>query len=253
MSYVRQDSALWYNLAGVVAAYQPVRAPGPLMARYNQARGGENKYRAEEPTGLPTWSAAIGWKFNNTAPIKHYTTSLIVSSGWSMFVRFSGESAADVGVLAGSFDGAALRFYVAGAYSGISGKNLYANGGIKFDGSSSLSGVIGIAGQQGYLNGVADGTALNAWNGTNTRTFYIGCLNQSGTATDATNGYIQSLAVYARVLSKYEILSVSRQMQYCDVNPDWSAWGRRRQWFYLAATASGVPKHADYYARLRNG
>jgi hypothetical protein len=27
--------------------------------------------------------------------------------------------------------------------------------------------------------------------------------------------------------------TASRQMAYCDVNPDWNVWARRRQW-YLA-------------------
>ena len=37
---LRSDSTLWFNLPGVVAAYQPVRAPGPLLARFNMAHGG---------------------------------------------------------------------------------------------------------------------------------------------------------------------------------------------------------------------
>jgi hypothetical protein len=43
---------------------------------------------------------------------------------------------------------------------------------------------------------------------------------------------MRAIAICARTLNAAELWSASRQMQYCDVNPDWSAWGRRRRWYY---------------------
>lgn len=37
-------------------------------------------------------------------------------------------------------------------------------------------------------------------------------------------GNIQALAVYNRPLSSFEVWSVTRQMAYCERNPDWSVW-----------------------------
>lgn len=229
---LRSDSSLWFNLPGIVAAWQPVRAPGPTLARYNMANGGDNRYKATQ-VGTVNWNGYAGWIFS--ANINNYfTTDVIAMSGWSLFCRFS-NSTSSADVLCGSYDGAALRFYVAGLWNNA--KNLYGNGGLVQAGANT-EGVIAVAGQQGYANGLPVGSEISAWSGTNTRKFYIGCYNESGTAKYPVNGNIQCIVIYERVLSPAEVWQASRQMAYCNVNPDWSAWGRRREWFYLAPTAS---------------
>jgi hypothetical protein len=83
---------------------------------------------------------------------------------------------------------------------------------------------------------------------------YVGAYNLGGTTTSPLAGNIQALAVYARTLSPAEVWTASRQMQYCDVNDEWSAWARRRQWYYgpqVVAAAGRVGPIAGTLAEVR--
>jgi hypothetical protein len=51
-------------------------------------------------------------------------------------------------------------------------------------------------------------------------------------------GRIQAFAIYVN-LSRSMLSTVFRQMAYCHVNPDWSAWGRKRRYYYAPAQAAG--------------
>lgn len=238
----RDDTALWFNKPGIVAAWQPVRAPGPSLARYNMAMGGNDLYRATDGTA-PSWTAPLGWYFNG-ASSQYLNTGITATNNqqWSMLVRFSGLVTTDkYKILMGEYN-------TASPYQGIllsghwdSTSVMYMNGAnvkVSPQITTGGSGVLGVAGTQGYRNGVAEGAAIGAQAGT----FYqirigAGGTQNAGTIVGHITGYIQAAVLYSRTLSAAEMWTVTRQMAYCNVNPDWSAWGRRRQWFYLAPTA----------------
>jgi hypothetical protein len=244
---LRSDASLWFNLPGVVAAYQPVRAPDPLLACYNMAHGGDNRYRTE-PGTAPTWRATTGWYFT-AASSQYLTTGIIPALSWSMIIGFSAVHTGATHTLAGMEDsGGAYPGFAINPRTSTTNRS-YINGTYKNIAGVITSGVMGIAGQQGYLNGLADGTAITSLT-LPSFTIYIGCLNYDteGSTTNYYNGSISALAIYRKTLSAAEILTASRQMAYCDVNPDWSAWGRRRKWFFAAR--AGTYNEATSLAKL---
>jgi hypothetical protein len=222
---LRADAGLWWNLPGVVAAYQPVRAPGPLLARYNMAHGRDNRYRATDGVA-PAWSGAAGWTF--TARSQWLNSGILPAVSWTALIRLSG--------VAGDGNYYAFGTYAASGATHFSiqpiyfARIYYLNGAALSVAPEQTAGVIGFAGKTAYRNGVPDGT-IGAGSASITVPVAIGNLNYSG-RTYGILGSVPAFAIYARTLSSAEVWTVSRQMAYCDVNPDWSVWGRRRQWFY---------------------
>lgn len=209
------DATLWWNMAGIVAAYQPIGAPGPLIARYNQARGGQNRYTLIT-TAPPTWSAAAGWIFAGA----HYFNTGIQHSdtgrAWSLICRFS-DAANQV----------AAQWLAADSVSRYGGFGLLLTYNdydvIKDSGRLSVAkhtaAVYCIAGGVPYVDGVVAG-AIDVQTQYDAPIYMGRCESGSYPLT----GNIQALAVYNRPLSSFEVWSVTRQMQYCEKNPEWSVW-----------------------------
>jgi len=236
---LRRNDQLWANLPGIVAAYQPVRAPGPLLARYNMAHGGDNRWRlsntAQPP---PSWNSRQGYVFDGAAPNSLYISSVtnslpalqsalirFVTSNtpkWKQEFKFgmNGGETAGIPVMA--------QFYGQWQF----------DIDVRFH-NHPAAGVQGQAGTHCFGNGSYLGEYA-------TYTAAAGLLFSIGNAycSEATNtwgsytGDILAVAIYARELTFSEVWTVSRQMAYCDVNPDWSVWGRRRQWYYGAQPGS---------------
>jgi hypothetical protein len=111
-------------------------------------------------------------------------------------------------------------------------------------------GVLAYAGKATYRNGLSDGTISGAAN-TNTKTLLLGCYN--GPAGYFT-GKIQTVVIASRTLSPAEMWLASRQVAYCEQNPDWNAWARRRRYFYApsAAAISALLLRADKTGNKRD-
>lgn len=236
---LRNDASLWWNMAGVVAAYQPVRAPGSMLGRSNMACGNNNKYIADSAT-KPIWSSVGGWSFDG---ISTYLDTNLIMSGttWSAFVRYSGASTS--GATAASVIGSnsyseaqrGISLWPHHSTFGRTNARVWVGNGIGryVDSSNTSTGVIGLSGIICYHNGLVISTSNWFTPGTgNTSTTYIGAVNASGVAKEFFNGAIQSVVVLSRTISLTEAWNISHQMAYCDVNPDWSVWGRRRRWYY---------------------
>lgn len=240
----RSDSQAWWNLPGVVAVYQPVRAPDPKRARYNMAHGGDNRYQAVEGVA-PTWHGATGWTFDGATQVLN--TQVEPGNYWSIFLRVTDVPNVNayrtgIGQRRGSSgtDGLMIRVnnqlnahaYIYQAYAPV--------------GNYVASGVYAIAGTSGYLDGAVETAALNG-TGVNPIPIAIGANNQPSsdhgwTPAEYTAGTVRAAAIYSRVLSAAEVWLVTQQMKYCDVNPEWSAWGRRRRYYYAppqGATLAG--------------
>ncbi len=240
---LRNDSSLWWNLPGVVAAYQPVRAPGPLLARYNMRAGGTNAYRAE-PGVLPTWGAATGWTFDGTT--QYLRVAMTPRADWSLLMRFSnfsGGATSAQGLCGGvGNDDITTMLYLNPNYNNSA--HVYNNMSRRTAGDTLIvspaltGGVLAVAGARGYLNGVAEGNVTQVAH-RDTPYIAIGAvyLVNWGVAWFVPAS-IQACAIFARTLSAAEVWAVTRQMAYCDVNPDWSVWARQRQWYYGAQPGS---------------
>lgn len=203
---VAGSAAAWYLRGGIpaancVAAYQ-AKAAASLLASYtNLAHPGTNN------AGLgvaPTWDATTGWTFNGTT--QFLTTGLVPASGWSMVVRYSNASiTVDNLTIAGTFK-AGSRFEVCARSSNTV---VYASGNFLQVTPKLQTGILGIAGQQGYRNGVADGAAIGAWTTSGPPPILIG---DRGGAASKFSGNIQALAFYNAVLSPAQMLAVTTAM-----------------------------------------
>lgn len=240
---LREDRSLWYRLSGCVAAWQPIAAPNPLLARYNQRDGGDNRYKAVDGVA-PTWHGATGWTFNGTT--QYLDAGVIPQGDWTLLVRIVNGSLSGDQYFVGLWDTspATLRWALGTRQTTAKYLLTYkaaANVAVAYPSSD----FVGLVANSYYANGslIASGEALFT-SGVDI-TAYIGARNTNNAAGLFWPGSIQALAIYNRTLSPAEVFAVSRQMAHVERNPDWSAWGRRRQWFYApadAAAAGGV-KH----------
>lgn len=201
-------AAQWWQAAGVtpIAAYQAKGAASLADSYINLANPGTFD---AVPGVAPTWDAANGWKrIASSGTLDSGVTP--TSSAWTMIMRFSNYA------------------YTNGAYRYIgrvvSGKNFafsmeeaanqwgfYNNGGLLKSGQLS-SGVLAIAGQTGYRDGVAQGTIPGAWTGSTTGSIYL--LSCYGLPPNApTQIYVQAFAIYNATLSAAQVAAVSAAMQ----------------------------------------
>lgn len=245
MPYGAKSTNVWYNLPGVVVAYQSIAAPDPFAAQQNVAYNGARfgVYTAM-PGVLPTWHGALGWTLNGTS---HYFTTNLVPGGinWSMFVRFSGGALSGTRSVCGAYSSAGgNKYFNLSTYN--AGKTYHSLGDNYLDITRSLTaGVMGFASKTAYLNGLVDGTIPGAGSPP-THTISLGCRNSVGTNDQFFAGNIQALGIYSRELTRSEAQLVSRQMAYCEVNPDWNAWSRRRRYYYAPQAVAGAAFQAAW-------
>ena len=97
-----------------------------------------------------------------------------------------------------------------------------------------------------YVNYLTSGsnTTSTAIAGTATKLLVGARYTTAGAIGNYLDGWVTACAFYERALSAAEILTTYRQMAYCHVNPDWSAWSRRRKWFYAAGEPGEITGQA---------
>jgi len=197
--------ANWWLSGGVsagdcVAAYQAKGAASLAVSYVNLNAPGT--YDITTPNA-PTWNSTDGWIFNGIA--QYLETAIVNSSGWSAIVRYT--NATGNAPLFCSESTGTIRFNIFPTFSGTT--IFYQNGG--FSTSTALTaGVLAIAGQQGYKNGVADGATISAWSGTNTESIRIA---KAGTAASFSNSRIQAIAIYSTTITAAQVLAITSAMQ----------------------------------------
>ena len=237
--YQPKSNAVWFNLPGVVAAYQPIAAPDPFAARQNVAHEMRliGRYTAM-PGVLPTWSAAAGLSFNGTT--QYLTTGIVpTSQAQTYLLRVSDVVSGNVGacgVIGDLSNSISIRPYPGGSLV------VYNGAGFEFFGSGVASGVIALVGSAVFYNGVNRVGSLHGgcpnWAGESLgRPVFLGATNNNGTLASYWSGKIFAFAIASRTLTPAEVWLASRQMAYCEQNQDWNAWGRRR--YYVPAAAGG--------------
>lgn len=237
--YRVRSTDVWFNAPGVVAAYQPIAAPDPFAAQQNTGNDLRRAGVYAAKLGVaPTWRSSTGWTFNGTT---QYLTTGIVPAGnqtWSALAGFSGVTAnTNVQALFGYWHDSvsANRFTVSPNFTG--NIRLYFYSQYKQIAARALSGVMGIAGRQPILNGAADGPEVTTGSGT-LGDIYLGANKKVSVAGDFLGGTIRCFVITSITLPLSAMAQYSRQMAYCHVNPDWSAWARRRQYFYAPSAAA---------------
>lgn len=231
------DPRLWFNLPGVVAAYQPVGAPDALSARNSVARGGDGRYAASS-SALPSWAAITGWTYDGIA--QYLDTGVLhtdVSQLWSILVWFSVYSsngnyllASDNNLVTGGLGLCPNRF---GAIRFLN------HGQLAISSASMTSGVMAVAGMYGYKNGIRQSGTIGT-SGQVDRTIYLGAGNSGAGAAAFSASQMHAVLIADRTLVDNEVWIASQQMQYCNINAAWNAWSRLRQWFFITPPAPAV-------------
>lgn len=232
---------VWFNAPGVVVAYQPIGAPDNLAARQNIANNGRMMGRfTARPDNLettPQWSPVLGWNF-----VASSTTRL--RTGWIT----PGSQTVTLAIRYSNHNGGLYQFLASGD---AQNKDLALSpawgGGVNYINITEIiispamtNGILALSGRQGYRNGRIDGAPLVSAGNISGSELFIGCSANYGNFITAN---IQAIFICNCILSPAHMAQYSYQMAYCHINPNWSAWARRRMWFevpqagFLAAWA----------------
>ena len=198
-------SADWWAVAGktCAGAYLAKGAASYAASKVNLDTPGTRDLI--DGAAYPTWNAATGWTHNGSS--QSLRTGIVPANGYSMLVRFA--NTANNSTVVGEYT-AGARFEIAPRPTiGGTGAIVYGSGAVVQVLQSISSGVLGIAGQQGYRNGTADGAVIGAWSATTTNELYIG--NRNG-ADDFFVGDILAVAIYSNTLTAGEMATVSAAM-----------------------------------------
>jgi hypothetical protein len=243
----RVDASLWYNLPGIVAAYQPIAAPSHIAARQNMGAGLLGKYTAT-PGTAPTWSPVSGWGF--TAANSQYLATGIMpaeTSSWSAFAQFAGVPQTGGGaysVFGCQKSGGGAAYFYASPYFYTTQAGFGNGNESSVSGANLAAGNIGFAGRVRYINGIAQAGSLGT-GGSPPVVLTLGCKNAGATRGEYLTGTLQAVLICSRPLSLAVSALVSLQMKYC-AQPEFSVWARvRNYWFaptggFLPAWATGI-------------
>lgn len=170
----------WWTIGGVYTPAQVVYA-GNFKLGVNLAAAIANLTLGAgallDPGGgaTPTWAAGVGITGDGIG--KYLGSNIIPGAGWSVFVQYSGASMVNASVLVGSDNFISARCAL---WPQVINMVNYFNGGGVLVAPALATGNLGVAGQQGYRNGIADGGALGAWVGGGVFPFYVLCDNWAG-------------------------------------------------------------------------
>jgi len=205
----RDAAANWWEAGGATGAvgvYQPKGAASLAASYVNLANPGTND---AAPGVAPTWASGTGWSFNGST--QYLTTGLVPASGYSMICQYDGLSGASIEVLCGiasTVDDA--RFWIMPRHT--ADLHIWGYGdAINTTATRSASGVMALAGTNGYLDGVLDGPA-GTWNST-VLDIYIGGNNSDTGILNTIGGNISALAVYNTTLTGPQVAAITTAMQ----------------------------------------
>lgn len=203
----------WYLAGGVAAAnckaaYQPIGAASLAASYTNLANPGT--YDAA-PGTAPSHASATGWTFNGTTQYLDTGYAPPNQAAISMLVRFSdGITTGGGGSLLLVTSNGALNLGLT-SYSSLFGTAWFvANGGSSTP-AGVASGVLGMTGTQGYLNGAAYGASYTGTGAASHRTFYIGAYH-GASPSFFWPGKVQAVAIYSVNLTVAQMLAISTAM-----------------------------------------
>lgn len=239
-----QRKRSWMNWDGCepIAAWQPLYAPSRRDS-FLTPHG-----TSLTDTGCP-WNNA-GWLFPGGAANMPLDTTIVpAAQSWSYLVLLSGAdtSVANRYCFGRTESGSTVVFAVVGD-PGTSG---YFNGGSLAVAPPTAAGVMGIAGATAYRNGLAEPGSMSSWTGSSNVSLYIGGVH------DLVNTFwgtfsVGAVGIYNITLSSAQMWQRARMLAHLD-NPDWSVWGRRRQYYFAPTAAAFQAAWAERANRLLGG
>lgn len=206
---ISPGSELWYLAGGIapancIAAYQAKGAASYAASKINLANPGT--YDAADGGAYPTWNAIDGWIFNGSDDYLTTGITPLNDQTWSAIVRFSNAANTAYTYLFGYYYDNSRGFAITGGSSVI-----YRNGQYLDTSIQCLSGVLAIAENKGYRNGIADTGTISAGSDA-LGPFFIGAISDRGSPTAYLACYLQLFAVYDKALSATEVSNLSAAM-----------------------------------------
>lgn len=202
------------SLSNVVAAYQPKGAASLAASYTNLVNPGT--YDAT-PGVAPTWDTVNGWKFNGTT--QYLDTGIVpsIQQDWTVVTRYSyPDPNSAFCSLFGCSPASNVGMISAIVTSDVDDTYYYYNGSflVKTQVRTVLEGVIAIAGNKAYFNGVAESGTISADATVNDRSLYIGTHNNIGAAFFGASmaSRRQAFAIYNTVLTAPQVLAVTNAM-----------------------------------------
>lgn len=189
----------WWDITGVVAAWQPKGAASYAASLLDISGNGND---ATEGVA-PSWDATNGWTFNGS--------SQWLDSGLRTTVAYSlAVSVANVNT-----SGASQQTAIGDAWQGLRPHHW---GTVRYNGqaaaagsASAASAVLVLTGTKGYLNGAEDATGITI--GTLNRKIALGAEGYSTSPTgNWFDGSILAVAVFSSVLTAEEVATLSAAM-----------------------------------------
>lgn len=229
---------VWWQMPGVVAAYQFVAAPTFHHVLRNVAPSGGYPLTS---ASYPGWLPHSGARFNGSNQYLYLTVA--PQSSWSILIRFSNITTGEdsngsiCGALASNDTTSILRInpkYTSARY-------FYDHYGRVTVNNAPTSGSLSVAGTSCYLNAVSDGTISQSNTGLSVARIGLGGVWLHNYGFGWFCGVdIQSVLIVSRPLSFAEVELASHQMNYCESNPAWNAWAPKRRYYYTAPTVAGA-------------
>lgn len=200
----------WWDVSGktCIGAWA-AKGAASLAASYTDLSGTGNNLSLGV---APTWNTTTGWTFNGTT--QYLQTGITCGQGYSFIVRFSSASTAGSNFLAGADSSTNRRLYL---WSTLGTSHVFGAGGyLIVAGGAYSSGVMAVAGNQGYYNGSTDGGAIPAYSGDVEWQPLIGAAtnvaNNNPNFSQALTKDIQAVALYSDTLTSGEISDLTDAM-----------------------------------------
>lgn len=196
----------------VVAAYQPKGAADLAASYINLANPGT--YDAA-PGTAPSFDSD-GWVFLFSAA-RYLTTGISAGQNWTAIARFSHgvrDGSGSYNALFGSDGAAGRRFYLWPLFTDT--QCVFGGGGLRIyaQGSILSSGVMAVAGREGYINGSWVAQTDAAYNANPPKALLIGAMADASTGSPILywTGKVQALAIYSTTLDATQIAEVTNAM-----------------------------------------
>jgi hypothetical protein len=196
----------WWDIAGetVLGAYAADDASSLANSYVNLNNPGVDDLTAGT---APTWAAGTGWTFNGTT---QYLITPFLADAIETFAVLFANGGTGNRVLVGAGNVANTVFRMEASWTGSF--RYYERGGYTEGSSIYTSGVMGIAGNQGYYNGATDLGAIPAGSGRPNLAMYIGAVNAAGSPTTFYVGDILKIIFFSTVLDATQMNTLEDQM-----------------------------------------
>ena len=188
----------WWEAGGgtCLAAYQPKGAASYAASRSNVASPGTNNLA--ELGVAPGWNTAVGYTPSGAGnDLLDTGIAPADPTGYSLFAQITGATSANLRVtVAGALNATYRGIGVFCSYGNQDAARYYCNTSAA-QAPSLTAGNLGIAGSQGYRNGIADGAAGGVFSGAAGPSIWLLSINLNGIAWGAFHGNLVALAIYS--------------------------------------------------------